>query len=80
METNREYTPKEKFALNLKIQMQKKNVSAYKIRKDTGITHSYIYDLCDPENKKMPSMNMMEKIAKYLEIEVEELLSAKNLP
>lgn len=69
---------KEVFARNLQLLIDKNETTVYQVSKDTGIAHSYLYDLCNPQSNKNPSMGMIERIANYFSIGANELLSREN--
>lgn len=69
---------KEVFSENFRYYLKKSGKSIYQMHKETGITHSYLYDLCNPKKNKKPSMEMIERIANYLCIDPPELLTNHN--
>lgn len=65
---------KETIAKNLKnlIKESKKNIP--QIAKELKIAHSYLYELTNPNNKKMPTFKMLEKLADYFNVDISKLL------
>lgn len=72
-----EMNPKQVLASNLKYYIDISGKKANHIAKEIGMAHSYMYDLLNPNNKKQPSFEMLEKIAKYFGIEVADLLKKR---
>lgn len=62
---------KERFASNIKKLRLEKNLSIYRVSKDTGITYSFLRDL---ENAvKSPGPETIDKLAEYYETEIYKL-------
>lgn len=60
------------FVFVVKNVREKKNISLYKLMKETGLSYSYLSEL---ENNKVfnPTLRTMYKIAKALEVKVDDL-------
>jgi len=61
------------FARNLRSLIEKRGESIYRVSKETNISHSYIYELCNPDCKKNPSMEIVYKLAKHFNVPPENL-------
>lgn len=71
-ETGKAPSAKEIFANNLNHQIKRSGKSVYQIEKETNISHSHIYALCDFEKKKLPSPAMTARLASYFNIEISD--------
>lgn len=77
MNNDNELTSKQALASNLKYYIDKSGKKANQVAKDINMAHSYMYDLLNPNNKKQPSFEMLERIANYFGIEVADLLKKR---
>lgn len=53
---------------------KEKGITMYKIAKDADLSVSYVWDICKG-NRENPSINVMKKIAKVLEVTVDKLIN-----
>lgn len=58
---------------NVKKLLEEKKISLYRLSEDTDITYSTIYDLAQRESLMGTSLRILDKIAEYLEVDVEDL-------
>lgn len=52
----------------------KRNMSMYRVAKDGDLSLSYVWDIFKGK-KENPSLNILKKLAKALNVSVEELIS-----
>lgn len=71
-------TTKEIFARNFSYYIKKSGKNINQIEKETGISHSFLYEIQDESNKKCPSMKTLDKLANYFEIEVGKFYEIKE--
>lgn len=65
------------FALNLKILRESREMTARELGEKVGVTGKHIYDL--ENDRKKPSIDLLEEIAKAFNISISELLSSKKI-
>lgn len=53
--------------------MEEKNITMYRIAKDSGLSMSYVWEICKGKRKN-PSIEVTSKIAKVLNISIDELI------
>lgn len=66
-------TMQEAFARNLSVCLAERNLSAYKIASESGISHTTIYSYTK-SNNRIPNLYSAYKIAKALGVTVDRLL------
>ena len=62
---------REKFAVNIIRLRNEKKLSIYKVSKETGLGYSFLREM--EIGKRSPSLDTVDKLAKYYEVEVYEL-------
>lgn len=53
---------------------KEKNITMYKLAKDSGLSMSYVWEICKGK-KENPSITVVSKIAKVLDVKLDELIS-----
>lgn len=69
---NEEILAKEIIANNFNRILENSGKSIYRVSKDTGIAHSFLYEIRNPKKNKKPSIETLIKLAKYFEVELQE--------
>lgn len=59
---------------NIRRIAEEKNMTIYKVMKKSKVSMAYIYDLANNKQSN-PSVDILKKIAKALEVSIEELLN-----
>lgn len=63
------------FKKNLIGLRQKRNITPYRVAKDTGISLPYYYRTENPDISQRPDFSYLERLAEYYQLSVSDLLS-----
>ena len=64
---------RDKLAFNLKTLRLNKNKNIHEVANEIGLAYSYLYNLEMQKVQKNPSMDILDKLAAYYDVEVYEL-------